>query len=173
VEAIRTVWASLWNDRAFAAREAAGIDHKAVRAACLIQVGVNSDAAGVMTTIDPFDEQGEEQRIFIAAKRGLGIRVVEGKRIAEQLIYRPGLDSVQLLTRSHDDTMLQFDPDGGVREVVIDPQRAVLSDELVRRLGKVGMLIETRFGGRAQDVEWLVIGGQVMIVQSRDYVRGH
>jgi len=171
-KAIKTVWGSLWNDRAFAAREAAGIDHAAVRAACLIQSGVDAEAAGVMTTVDPFDERNDEQRIFIAAKRGLGIRVVEGKRIAEQLIYRPSLDSVQLLTRSDDDTMLKFAPDGGVVEVAIDPKRSVLSDDLVRRLAKVGVAIERRFGKRPQDIEWLVSDGRIMIVQSRDYVRG-
>jgi phosphoenolpyruvate synthase/pyruvate phosphate dikinase len=126
-----------------------------------------------MTTIDPFDEQTKERPIFIAAKRGLGIRVVEGKRIAEQLIFRPGLGAVQVLTRSQDDRMLHFAPDGGVEEVTIEPARAVLSDELVRRLGKIGMEIEARFGGRPQDIEWLIKDGQIMIVQSRDYIRGN
>ena len=170
--ALKTVWGSLWNERAFAARERAGIDHRAVRAAVLMQVGVDADAAGVMTTIDPFDEHSVEQRIFIAAKRGIGIRVVEGKKIAEQLLYRPELDSVQILTRSQDDVMLHFAPDGGVEEVKIDPKRAVLSDDLVRQLGRIGLAIQKRFGNRPQDVEWLVVGGRIMIVQSRDYVRG-
>ncbi|ATY30987.1 PEP/pyruvate-binding domain-containing protein [Sphingomonas psychrotolerans] len=170
--ALKTVWGSLWNERAFAARERAGIDHRAVRAAVLLQIGVDADAAGVMTTIDPFDEQSAEQRIFIAAKRGIGIRVVEGKKIAEQLLYRPELDSVQILTRSQDDVMLHFAPDGGVQEVKVDPNRAVLSDDLVRRLGRIGLAIQQRFGNRPQDIEWLVVGGRIMIVQSRDYVKG-
>ena len=172
-KAVKTVWGSIWNDRAFGARQAAGIDHAAVRASCLVQIGVDAEAAGVMTTVDPFDERTDEKRIFIAAKRGLGIRVVEGKKIAEQLIYRPSLDSIQLLTRSDDDTMLKFGPDGGVVEVTIDPRRAVLSDELVRRLSNIGLSIEKRFGGRAQDIEWLIVDGRINIVQSRDYVRGN
>ncbi|CAN5801898.1 hypothetical protein BH11PSE6_BH11PSE6_06350 [soil metagenome] len=171
--AVKTVWGSIWNDRAFAAREAAGIDHRSVRAAVLIQIGVDADAAGVMTTIDPFDErQADEIRIFIAAKRGLGIRVVEGRKIAEQLIYRPQLDSVQVLTRSKDDVVLHFSPGGGVEEMKTDPDRAVLSDDLVRRLGTIGSAIEGAFDRRPQDIEWLVVGDRIMIVQSRDYVRG-
>lgn len=170
--AIRTVWGSLWNDRAYAARDAARIDQRAVRAACLVQLGVDADAAGVLTTLDPFDERTEERRVFIAAKRGIGIRVVEGKKIAEQLIWRPDLDSVQVLTRSQDDAMLHFAVDGGVEEVRVDPDRAVLSDGLVRRLGAIGLAFQARFGGRPQDIEWLVKDGRIMIVQSRDYVRG-
>jgi phosphoenolpyruvate synthase/pyruvate phosphate dikinase len=173
--AIKTVWGSLWNDRAYAARERARIDHRAVRAAVLVQVGVDADSSGVMTTVDPFDERADERRLFIAAKRGIGIRVVEGKKIAEQLIYRPdpGMDSIQILTRSQDDVMLHFDPNGGVKEVRIEPDRAVLSDDLVRRLGKIGLAIQARFGNKPQDIEWLVVGGRIMIVQSRDYVRGN
>lgn len=170
--AVQTVWGSLWNERAFAARERAGIDHRAVRAAVLVQTGIDADAAGVMTTVDPFDEQSAERRVFIAAKRGIGIRVVEGKKIAEQLIYRPELDSVQVLTRSQDDVMLHFSPGGGVQEVQIESGRAVLSDELVRQLSRIGLAIQERFGGRPQDVEWLIVGGRIMIVQSRDYVKG-
>ncbi len=170
--ALKTVWGSLWNDRAYLAREKARIDHRAVRAAVLVQIGIDAEAAGVMTTVDPFDERSVEQRIFIAAKRGIGIRVVEGKKIAEQLIYRPQLDSIQVLTRSQDDVMLHFAPDGGVQEVKVETNRAVLSDDLVRRLGKIGLTIEATFGSRPQDIEWVVVGGQIMIVQSRDYVRG-
>ena len=170
--ALKTVWGSLWNDRAFAAREKTRIDHRAVRAAVLIQTGIDADAAGVMTTVDPFDERADERRLFIAAKRRFGIRVVEGRKVAEQLIYRPELDSIQILTRSQDDVMLNFDPNGGVREVNVDPERAVLSDDLVRRLSKIGLTIEAAFGNRPQDIEWVVVGDRIMIVQSRDYVRG-
>lgn len=171
--ALKTVWGSLWNDRAYLAREKARIDHRAVRAAVLIQIGIDADAAGVMTTVDPFDERSDEQRLFIAAKRGIGIRVVEGKKVAEQLIYRPELDSIQILTRSQDDVMLHFDPNGGVREVRVETDRAILSDDLVRRLAKIGLAIQANFGSHPQDVEWVVVGDQIMIVQSRDYVRGN
>jgi phosphoenolpyruvate synthase/pyruvate phosphate dikinase len=69
--------------------------------------------------------------------------------------------------------MLHFSPDGGVQEVKTDPNRAILSDDLVRRLGNIGLNIQERFGNRPQDIEWVVVGGQIMIVQSRDYVRGN
>jgi rifampicin phosphotransferase len=170
--AITTVWASLWNDRAYAARERAGIDHRAALPAVLIQAGVDADAAGVMTTVDPFDPAATKQRVFIAAKRGIGIRVVEGRRVAEQVIYHPAHDSVQVLSRSDDDAMLTFAPGGGVQEVAIERGRAVLTDALVRRLALVGLEIAGAFGGRPQDIEWVVKGDRVVIVQARDYVGG-
>ena len=41
-----------------------------------------------------------------------------------------------------------------------------------RRFAKNAFAIQRRFDGRPQDIEWVVTGGQIMIVQSRDYARG-
>jgi rifampicin phosphotransferase len=170
--AIRTVWGSVWNDAAFEAREAAGIDHRSVKAAVLIQRGMNADAAGVLITQNPF-EPLEQGAVFINAKRGLGIRVVEGRRVAEQLIYRPDPESIQVLTRSTDDAKLVFDENGGVREVPVEAGRLVLTDVMARRLARVSQTVERIFDGKPQDIEWLTIGDAIYIVQSRPYLAGN
>ena len=55
---------------------------------------------------------------YISAKRGLGIKVVEGKkRQAEQVMYSSWSKAVQVLSRSAEDTQLVPDAAGGVREV--------------------------------------------------------
>jgi rifampicin phosphotransferase len=170
-EAIKTVWASVWNDRAFDAREAAGIAHKSVKAAVLVQRGMNAEASGVMITQNPFNPI-DPGAVFINAKRGLGMRVVEGRRVAEQLIYRAEPEAVQLLTRSTDDAMLSFDENGGVKELPVEPGHTVLTDDLARKLGQAGLAVERMFGGDPQDIEWLVVGGAIFIVQSRPYLSG-
>jgi rifampicin phosphotransferase len=170
--AVKTVWGSVWNDGAFAAREAAGIDHRSVKGGVLIQLGMNAEASGVMITENPFDP-AEIGAVFINAKRGLGIRVVEGRRVAEQLLYRSNPESIQLLTRSTDDAMLSFDTDGGVREVEIEPGRVVLTDARARRLARAGQRVAEVFDGSPQDIEWLLIGDAIHIVQSRPYLRGN
>jgi len=53
--------------------------------AVLIQDGINSESSGVMITTDPFNRDAREA-IYISAKRGLGIKVVEGQRVAEQVV---------------------------------------------------------------------------------------
>ena len=169
--AIKKVWGSVWNDRAFEARDAAGIDHKSVMASVLVQLGINADAAGVMITENPFDPS-EDGAVFINAKRGLGIRVVEGRKVAEQLLYRSYPESIQILTRSTDDVMLSFDEDGGVKEVAVEPGRLVLTDEKARRLARIGKVIARYFGNKPQDIEWLFVGEQLYIVQSRPYLSG-
>jgi len=168
-EAIKTVWASLWNYEAYEARESFGINHSAVYPAVLIQEGINAEAAGVLITTNPFDRE-DRGSVYINAKRGLGIRVVEGRRTPEQLIFNPRTGAARVLTRSGDDTMLTFDERGGVREIKIDTERRVLTDAVARRLARAALQIERAFGGRDQDIEWITIGNQIYIVQSRPYV---
>jgi hypothetical protein len=177
MEAIKVVWASVWNWEAYEARESFGMNHFGVYPAVLIQEGINADSAGVMITTDPFNpEQRRAGRsdltdaVYINAKRGLGIKVVEGRRLAEQVIYWPRSDKIQVLTRSDDDTMLVFDDKGGVKEVRVEQRRAVLTDDMVRALARAALQIKRVFGGRDQDIEWLYQRGRLYIVQSRPYI---
>ncbi|MGH9906546.1 MAG: PEP/pyruvate-binding domain-containing protein [Pyrinomonadaceae bacterium] len=169
IEAIKTVWASLWNFEAYEARERAGIDHAKVYMAVMFQEGINADSAGVMITTDPYDKENKGA-IYISAKRGLGIKVVEGKRIAEQIIFRPRSNAIQVLTRSAEDSLLTFDENGGVKEIPITGDRAVLTDAMVRRLVKAAQDIKRVFGGKDQDIEWIYMRGQIYIVQARPFV---
>ena len=172
VEAIKTVWSSIWNFEAYEARERAGIDHTKVFMGVLIQEGINSESSGVMITTDPYDKD-DRDAIYISAKRGLGIKVVEGKKIAEQIVYHTRGNSVQVLTRSDEDSLLTFDENGGVKEIPITGERAVLTDEVIRRLVRAADQIKRVFGGRDQDIEWAYMKGQIYIVQSRPYIAGN
>ncbi len=171
IEAIKTVWASLWNFEAYEARERAVIDHSKVYMAVLIQEGINSESSGVMITADPFDKENSGA-IYISAKRGLGIKVVEGKRVAEQIIFRQRANAVRVLTRSDEDSLLTFDEKGGVKEIPITGERIVLTDDVVRRLVSAATAIKRLFAMRDQDIEWAYMKGQIYIVQARPFIAG-
>jgi hypothetical protein len=171
IEAVKTVWASLWNFEAYEARERAVIDHSKVYMAVLLQEGINSESSGVMITADPFDRENKGA-IYISAKRGLGIKVVEGKRVAEQIIFRQRANAIQVLTRSDEDSLLTFDDRGGVKEVAITGERVVLTDSVIRRLVNAAGSIKRVFGSRDQDIEWAYMKGQIYIVQSRPFIAG-
>jgi rifampicin phosphotransferase len=172
IEGIKTVYASVWNFEAYEARERAGIDHTKVFMAVLIQEGINSESSGVMITTDPFNRHSRDAAIYISAKRGLGMKVVEGQKVAEQVMFRPVANAVQVLTRSEEDSLLTFDEHGGIKEIPISGARTVLSDEVVRRLAKAGLAIKRLFGGKDQDIEWAYMRGQLYIVQARPYIPG-
>jgi hypothetical protein len=201
LQAIKTVWASVWNYEAYEARETFGMNHFGVYPAVLVQVGINADSAGVAITCDPFNQSETREveaedpfqspkpdgsnaaavakgapeqtaAIYINAKRGLGMKVVEGRRVAEQVMYRPASDAIQVLTRSTEDSMLQFDDRGGLKEIKIDDDRRVLTDAMVRKLAHAAVVISGVFGGVEQDIEWVIAKGQLYIVQSRPFIAG-
>jgi len=175
IDAIRFVWASVWNYEAYEARERAGIDHTKIFMAVLIQEGINSESSGVMITADPFNREStieNQGSIYISAKRGLGMKVVEGKRVAEQIVFRPKSNAVQVLTRSEEDSLLTFDANGGVKEIPIGGERVVLTDEVIRRLAAAAAGIKRVFGGKDQDIEWAYMKGQIYIVQARPFIQG-
>ena len=171
IDAIKKVWASLWNFEAYEARERANVDHSKIFMAVLLQEGINSESSGVMISTDPFDAENKGA-IYISAKRGLGIKVVEGQRIAEQIIFRPRTNAIQVLTRSAEDSLLTFDEKGGVKEVPIEGDRVVLTDDVIRRLVRAATAIKRVFGSRDQDIEWAYMKGQIYIVQSRPFIPG-
>ena len=171
INAIKTVWASLWNFEAYEARERRSVDHTKIFMAVLLQEGINSESSGVMISTDPFDAENKGA-IYISAKRGLGIKVVEGQKIAEQVIYRPSTNAIQVLTRSAEDSLLTFDEKGGVKEVSLTGDRVVLTDDVIRRLVRAATAIKRVFGSRDQDIEWAYMKGQIYIVQSRPFIPG-
>ena len=100
------------------------------------------------------------------------MRVVEGQRIAEQVVYRTIANSVQVLTRSEEDSLLTFDEGGGIKEIPIGSERLVLTDDVVRRLAAAAERIKSVFHGKDQDIEWAFMKGQIYIVQARPYIPG-
>ena len=114
--AIKQVWASLWNFRAVEERELYGIDHRQVYSGVLIQYGINASAAGVLVTTNLYDPS-DRNTYTINAKRGLGIRVVEGATVPEQILFDTRNFGTKIISRSDDPTMLVFDKEGGIREV--------------------------------------------------------
>jgi len=78
VDAVRSVFASLFNDRAIAYRVHQGFAHADVALSAGIQRMVRSDlgSSGVMFTLDT--ESGYRDLVFITSSFGLGECVVQG-----------------------------------------------------------------------------------------------
>ncbi|HSK71507.1 MAG TPA: PEP/pyruvate-binding domain-containing protein [Pyrinomonadaceae bacterium] len=176
IEAVKTVWASLWNFDAYDTRERNFIDHRGTYMGVFIQIGVNMDNGGVMITKDPFDKENKGA-VYIAATRGHNIQVVggegssKGERIPEQILFTPKSNSVQVLTRSNQETEIKFDENGGLKETPISVERRVLTDATARSLVNAALAIKKLFGNKKdQDIEWGYQKGQIFILQSRPYI---
>jgi len=170
-QAVKDVWASVWTLRGYEERELFHIDHTQVYGAVLVQVGVNATAAGVLVTAHPTDPS-QHTTYMINAKSGLGLRVVEGQKVPESLLYDVHNHGLRILSRSDEDTMLVFDGKGGVHEVP-NPQQGkpVITQARAQLLGEAARKITTLFPtDRPLDLEWLFVDDALYIVQARPYV---
>jgi rifampicin phosphotransferase len=142
LDAVRKCWASLWNDRAVAYRQAHDVPARGLRLAVVVQRMVQAESAGVLFTADPIT--GRRRRAAIEAVRGLGEQLVSGA-------VNP--DHFMVNTRTGD---------------VLERRGDILSDAQLRELAALGSRIEEQFG-RPQDIEWAIDKNRKLwIVQSRD-----
>jgi hypothetical protein len=172
-EAVRKVWASVWTLRAVDEREAFGIDHRQVFGGVLIQVGVNATAAGVLITKNLYD-LADDRSFTINAKFGLGMRVVEGQKIPEQIIFDPSNDGTKIISRADDPVMLRFDDKGGIVEIPVPAGAGViLTEPRAKALStQVRAFIPVFTHGLPLDVEWVLEGETFWTVQARPFVGG-
>ncbi|KKL00183.1 phosphoenolpyruvate synthase [Rheinheimera mesophila] len=180
IEAIKHVFASLFNDRAISYRVHQGYDHRGVALSAGVQRMVRSDlaASGVMFSIDT--ESGFEDVVFVTSSYGLGEMVVQGAVNPDEFyVHKPTVLAGRpaVVRRNLGSKLLQMvyskDLSHGKQVVVEDVpaanrQKFSLTDAEVQELAKQAIIIEKHYG-RAMDIEWAKDGqdGKLYIVQAR------
>jgi hypothetical protein len=169
--AIKTVWASVWNYAAIEERSLFGIDQRYVYGGILVHIGVNATAAGVLITKNLYDAE-DHTAYTINAKRGLGLRVVAGTTIPEQVIFDTLNYGTKIVSRSDDPTMLVFDEQsGGVKEVPNTNKDVILTEYHAYVLAMACKAIVPLFSRKYPlDIEWVLQGDSVWIVQARPFM---
>ncbi|MFV0375044.1 phosphoenolpyruvate synthase [Microbacterium sp.] len=178
--AVRSVFASLYNDRAIAYRVHNGFDHHDVSLSAGVQRMVRSDvgASGVLFTVDT--ESGFDDAIFITSSYGLGEAVVQGAVNPDEFyVYKPALREGRpaILKRSVGEKAVAMRYDSGVHvggstvfTNVDEADRATFSitNAEIEELGRHALVIENHYG-RPMDIEWAKDGvdGKLYIVQAR------
>ncbi|MGC4829292.1 rifamycin-inactivating phosphotransferase [Micromonospora arida] len=158
-------WASLFTERAVIYRLRNGIDHRTVQMAVVVQQMVFPDASGILFTADPVT--GNRKVATVDASFGLGEALVSGLVNPDVFTVRDG--EVVASTVAAKERAVAALPEGGTREVAIDPQRQeqpALTQAQALRLVRIGRRIEAHFG-RPQDIEWCLVDDDFQIVQSR------
>ncbi|MBE9609304.1 phosphoenolpyruvate synthase [Chitinilyticum piscinae] len=180
LDAIKHVFASLYNDRAIAYRVHKGFDHKLVALSAGIQRMVRSDcgAAGVMFSIDT--ETGFDQVVFVTASYGLGETVVQGAVNPDEFyVHKPtlaaGRPAIVRRNLGGKAIKMEFDREAvagkSVKTVDVDPadrRKFSISDSEVEELARYALIIEEHYA-RPMDIEWGRDGidGKLYILQAR------
>lgn len=197
--AIRRVWASKWNDRAYLSRRARGISHDSLQMAVLIQEVVPAEYAFVIHTANPLT--GAREEIFAEVVLGMGETLVgnyPGRALSflcrksdlkPELLSYPsksiGIYGKGVIFRSDSngedlpgfagaglyDSFLAEEPQH--RRLDYRGEKLVwdvkFRDELLRSIARIGMEVE-RLLGAAQDIEGAVAGDCFHVVQTRPQV---
>jgi pyruvate,water dikinase len=180
LEAIRHVFASLYNDRAISYRRHQGYSHDAVALSAAVQQMVRSDlgASGVTFTLDT--ESGFRDVVFTTAAYGLGEMVVQGAVNPDEFyVHKPMLEKGRpAVVRRSLGSKLQkmiFGGSGaaGRSTRVVDVPEAErhafsLKDSEVLELARYAVAIERHYG-RPMDIEWGKDGkdGRIYVLQAR------
>ena len=179
-DAMKHVFASLYNDRAISYRVHKGFEHDVVALSAGVQRMVRSDcgAAGVMFTIDT--ESGFDDVVFITASYGLGETVVQGAVNPDEFyVHKPtlkaGRPAVLRKTMGSKLIKMEFtDASQAGRSVktvdvsTAERQQFSISDAEVAELAEYALIIEKHYG-RPMDIEWGRDGhdGKLYILQAR------
>jgi pyruvate,water dikinase len=177
-QAIKQVFASLYNDRAISYRVHKGFTHAEVALSAGVQRMIRSEtaASGVMFTLDT--ESGFNHVVFITSAYGLGETVVQGAVNPDEFyVYKPtlALGAPAILRRtlgSKAIKMVYADDGAGTVKTVEVPKAErntfSISDAEVEELARIAVTIENHYA-RPMDIEWAKDGddGQLYIVQAR------
>jgi pyruvate,water dikinase len=180
LEAIRHVFASLYNDRAISYRVHQGFAHGAVALSAAVQQMVRSDlgSSGVLFTLDT--ESGFRDVVFITSSYGLGEMVVQGAVNPDEFyVHKPMLEKgrpaiVRRALGSKLEKMVfaQSGQTGKSTRVVEVPEAErhsfSLTDAEVLELARYAVAIERHYG-RPMDIEWGKDGadGRIYVLQAR------
>jgi len=179
-QALKEVFASLFNDRAISYRVHQGFDHAEVALSAGVQKMVRSDiaASGVMFSIDT--ESGFEDVIFITSAYGLGETVVQGAVNPDEFyVHKPtlkaGRPAILRKTLGGKAIKMVYTDDSAhgksVATVEVDEaerRQFSITNAEVEELAKQALIIEKHYG-RPMDIEWAKDGadGKLYIVQAR------
>jgi pyruvate,water dikinase len=165
--AVIACWSSLWTARAIAYRARNGIPHDGVALAVVVQMMVQSEAAGVLFTANPLT--GKRSETVIDATLGLGEALVGGHVEPDNYIVDTAAGRIIGKTLGAKALAIRGQAGGGtITTHAAAGDRPALPDPAILELARLGAQVAAQlFGGQPQDIEWAWADGKLYLLQSR------
>ncbi len=171
VAAVQECWASLFEPRAIFYRQQQGFGDVKVGIAVPVQRMVQSQASGVMFTLEPVTS--DQSKIIIEAVCGLGEAIVGGEVNPD--LYIIDKEGLRISTKKigKQEWQLIKNPDGSGESanirVPLSPSsqnQQKISDDDIIHMEKLAKELEEHYQV-PQDIEWAKENNQILIVQTR------
>jgi pyruvate,water dikinase len=171
VKAVQMCWASLFEARAVFYRAQHGYDHLKVGIAVPVQRMVQSEASGVLFTLEP--ETNDRSKIAIEAVIGLGETIVSGDVTPDHyLLNKEDHKIISKKIAKQEWKLIRRDGGKGEEANIKLPltaeeqARQKISDKEIVRLAEIGKRLEEHYQ-HPQDIEWAKEDNELYVVQTR------
>jgi len=171
IAAVRGCWASLFEPRAIFYRHQQGFDHFKLGIAVPVQKMVQSQASGVMFTIEPVTS--DSNHIIIEAVHGLGEAIVSGEVTPDLYIIDKKTTQIVSKKLARQEHQLVRNPGATGEEANIweeipaeEQSRQKVTDEEIIKIATLGKKLEDWYQF-PQDIEWAKENSEIFIVQTR------
>ena len=171
VTAVQGCWASLFEARAVFYRVQQKYDHFKVGIAVPVQKMVQSEASGVMFTIDPVTN--DKSKVVIEAVFGLGEAIVSGEVTPDLYVVDKKRRQIVNKKIAKQEWQLVRNPTAESAESNVQmpllktkQNRQKVSDDEIVQLAELGKQLEKHYRF-PQDIEWAKEKGKIYLVQTR------
>ena len=174
LESIKRIYASLFTDDVVAYASSKGINLADVKLAVVVQKMVQAEVSGVAFTIDPITQ--DLGKLSIEAVFGLGDTISLGELTPDSyLLNKKDLTILEKRISPQEWMKIRVINKGsvskdGTQKVTISnawSHRPKLEEEYIKEVAKISLIVENKLR-RAQNIEWVMSGGKVWVLQSKD-----
>lgn len=174
LESIKRIYASLFTDDVVAYASSKGVNLADVKLAVVVQKMVQAEVSGIAFTIDPITQ--EPGKLSIEAVFGLGDTISLGELTPDSyLLNKKDLTILEKRISPQEWMKIRVINKGGeskdgTEKVTISnawSHRQKLEDRYIREIAKIALIVENKLK-RAQNIEWVMSGGKVWVLQSKD-----
>ncbi|MCL2711952.1 MAG: phosphoenolpyruvate synthase [Methanomassiliicoccaceae archaeon] len=166
LDKVRKCWSSLFTARAISYRDKQGFAHDQVKLAVVVQRMVNSEASGIMFTVDP---NGGKDEIIVEAGFGLGEAIVGGEVTPDTYMISKGSMEINKKRIAAQKWKYTKGATGATKKTDIPKElqkTQKIDDRFIIELASIGKQIEIHYE-RPMDIEWCIEDNKIYIVQAR------
>jgi pyruvate,water dikinase len=172
-ESIKRIYASLFTDDVVAYASTRGINLSDVRLAIVVQRMVQAEVSGVVFTVDPITQ--DPSKLSVEAVFGLGDSISLGELTPDTyLLNKRDLSIIEKRISPQEwmkvRVMSRSDSKSGVEKIKISnswSHRQKLEDRYLKEISKIALIVENKVR-QAQNIEWVMAGGRIWVLQSKD-----
>ncbi len=174
LESIKGIYASLFTDDVVAYASSKGVNLADVKLAVVVQKMVQAEVSGVAFTIDPITQ--DLGKLSIEAVFGLGDTISLGELTPDTyLLKKKDLEVLEKKISPQEWMKIRTVNSGtnrkeGTQKVTISnswSHRQKVEDRYLKEIAKISLIVENKLR-KAQNIEWVMSGGRVWVLQSKD-----